>query len=113
MRALVALALLLAAWPLPASANYAFWLSGVNLTAADMDAVKGAIGGALGGEEGKAVPFENPASGITGTATLMRRYEVEGSPCGNVAIVFRRNGKEAPFRLNFCRSPAGAWAIAP
>jgi hypothetical protein len=112
-RVLALLAVLLAASASPAAANFAFWLRGADLTAEDMAAVRGAIGGALQGEEGTAVPFENAASGITGTATLMRRFETEGAPCGDVAILFRRSGKEAPFRLNFCRTPSGQWAIAP
>jgi surface antigen len=112
-RVIAALALLLMAWAPPAAANFGFWLRGVDLSAADMEAVKGAIGGALEGEEGAVVPFENAESGITGTATLMRRFQTEGAPCGDVAILFVRDGRQAPFRLNFCRTPAGQWAIAP
>jgi surface antigen len=117
LRGPILAALVLAAWGGAGSLAEAqvinpFSRSSLELSAEDDALMREAIRGVL--ESGKADTSEswtNPKTGLSGTATLLRVFDRDGAPCGEVEHTFQNPGG-ARYVLPFCRVPDGKWKIA-
>jgi len=65
-------------------------------------------------ESGKAATtksWTNPETGVSGTATLLRAYDQDGMPCGEVEHAFTKPNTNR-YILPFCKTADGKWKVA-
>lgn len=57
--------------------------------------------------------WSNPKTGFHGDIMVESDYEREGLSCRHVRFNIMRAQKQIPYRMNFCKTDEGTWAIAP
>jgi surface antigen len=84
------------------------------LTSSDM-AILRAETAKLGPKEPKDDVWHNPASGNSGTVTFLATSTEQGLPCRKFRYTFHTGTPQdgSPYKLTWCRTSAGRWAIAP
>ena len=65
------------------------------------------------GEIGSRGDWNNPTTGYHGDIMVESAYEREGLPCRHVRFNIMSAQKQVPYRMNFCKTDKGNWAIAP
>lgn len=65
------------------------------------------------GDIGSRSDWNNPKTGFRGDMLVENAYEWEGLPCHRVSFTIARAKEQVPYRLNFCKTAAGEWAIGP
>lgn len=89
-----------------------FLTDDVKLSAEDGALMRDAIRSVL--ESGKVdttKSWTNPETGVSGTATLLKVYERDGAPCGEIEQVFTKP-RVSRYILPFCQVPDGKWKLA-
>jgi surface antigen len=78
----------------------------------DLELLKQAVRQALESQEvGTTVEWAGKQSKRTGRVTLLRVFQLNGMPCGEVEHVFT-DGSGSRYVLPFCRAADGAWKVA-
>lgn len=86
--------------------------SGNSLSKEDSELMKRALTSVLDAKRaGATAEWKSYSSGLSGRATALDLFEVNGMPCANVEHVFTAGGG-ATYRLPFCQTADGAWKIA-
>jgi len=63
------------------------------------------------GEQGKAYPWNNPATSASGTVTPLASFTRQGVQCRGAAFTITTRGKTSRSQWNLCRTPQG-WKVA-
>ena len=98
-----------------ASAQLGFNLyrSGVEVAGEDLELAKQSVRTVMQSQAvGTRDTWANPETGMSGETTLLELYDDDGTACGRVLIVVRRQDRQAPFDLRLCQRPDGTWGIA-
>lgn len=58
--------------------------------------------------------WSNPATGTSGTVTLVRGFQRQGMACHEIRYDFNfvRPARQQRFTLDWCHTPAGEWRIS-
>jgi surface antigen len=99
--------------PAPAAGlNDPFGRDSYNLSEADWELFKQTVRHVLEAQKaGATADWAGKESGRAGRATLLRVFERDGMPCGEVEHVFTVGGGRR-YVLPFCRAGDGTWKIA-
>ena len=102
-----------AAAPAPAAGLVdPFGRNSYNLSEKDWELLKQSVRQVLEAQKaGATAVWEDKAAGRAGRASLLRVFEREGMPCGEVEHVFTAGGGNR-YVLPFCRVPDGTWKVA-
>jgi hypothetical protein len=109
-------ALLLAFRPAAAQLMGPMWETNVTLTRADLDLIEATLHDKIHGRPaGTSAAWRDPASGNSGTITLLRVTERQGQRCEQ--IEYRNHPRETwrpsdRFVLTSCRQPDGVWKLS-
>jgi len=122
MRSLVrlALSLVLVGATLPtAEAQRMFgrqWETNVSLGQDDIDMIRATLNQKIHGRQaGTSASWSNPASGNSGTLTLVRVFERRGQRCEQIDYQIRSSRPGRPsdrYDLTSCLQPNGAWMLS-
>jgi surface antigen len=86
--------------------------SGNSLSKEDSDLMKGALKSVLDAKKtGATAEWKSPSSGLSGRATALDLFQMNGMPCANVEHAFTAGGGST-YRLPFCQTADGRWKIA-
>jgi surface antigen len=109
------LALLLACRPAAAQFMGPLWETNVTLTRADLGMIQAALVAKIHGRPaGSSTTWSDPASGNSGTITLLKVSERQGQRCEQIEYrnYPRDNWRPADnFVLTSCRQPDGTWKL--
>jgi len=110
---LVALVLTCAA---PAVAQVNPFGDSLDLRAEDIEMLKAAAAGLFDDESariGDTRTWSNPASGNTGSVSLVKTFEHQGLPCKRVQHVVKQKGRadQVVYQFARCRTADGAWQL--
>jgi surface antigen len=95
-----------------AGLNDPFGRESYHLSEADWELLKQSVRQVLEAQkQGATADWVGKQSGRAGRATLLRAFEREGMPCGEVEHVFTAGGGNR-YVLPFCRVSDGTWKIA-
>ena len=95
-----------------AGLNDPFGRDSYNLSEADWELFKQTVRHVLEAQKpGATADWAGKESGRAGRATLLRVFERDGMPCGEVEHVFTAGGGRR-YVLPFCRAGDGTWKIA-
>lgn len=112
----VPIALLLAVQPARAQLLGRLWETNVTLTRADLDLIQETLRQKIHGEPaGATAAWSDPASGNSGTVTLLQITERQGQRCER--IEYRNHSRDTwrpsdRFVLTSCRQPDGSWKLS-
>jgi hypothetical protein len=115
MKWALSLALLLACRPAEAQLMGPLWETNVTLTRADLDMIRATLAGRIHGRPaGTSAAWSDPASGNSGTITLLKISERQGQRCEQ--IEYRNYSRDTwrpadIFVLTSCRQPDGSWKL--
>lgn len=62
---------------------------------------------------GQSASWSNPATGNSGTATLVRDLQLRGMACRNIRYDFSltRPARQTTYSINWCHTPQNTWRI--
>ena len=63
--------------------------------------------------DGITVSWENPQTQNSGTITLVKTYEKEGSTCRQAKLFNKGGGQTGTSVFDFCRNADETWQVAP
>ena len=116
MKRALPLALLLAFRPAEAQLMGPLWETNVTLTRADLNMIRATLASKIHGRPaGTSAAWSDPASGNSGTITLLKISERQGQRCEQ--IEYRNYPRETwrpadIFVLTSCRQPDGTWKLS-
>jgi surface antigen len=113
--AALALALVLSV-AAPAVAQVSPFGDSLDLKAEDIEMLKAAAAALFDDDSarlGDTRTWSNPASGNTGSVSLVKTFEHQGLPCKRVQHVIKQKGRDDQVIYQFarCRTAAGTWQL--
>lgn len=110
------IALSLAFQPVHAQMMGPSWETNVTLTQADIDMIKAALASQIHGKSlGAKAAWADPASGNSGSLTLVNISSRDGRRCERIEYRMSPPSKTAPsdrFALTSCIQPDGTWKLS-
>jgi surface antigen len=110
------LALFLAVEPVQAQLLGSLWETNVTLTRADLDMIRATLAHQIHGKPaGTSASWSDPASGNSGTVTLLQVVERNGQRCEQIEYRNHPRDQWRPsdrFVLTSCRQPDGVWKLS-
>jgi hypothetical protein len=110
------IALLLAIEPAHAQMLGLWWDTNVTLTQADLDIIKGDLANQIHNKKlGTTASWSNPASGNSGSITLVKVFARQGQRCEQIDYRMSPPEKTKPsdrYVLTSCMSTDGSWKLS-
>jgi surface antigen len=102
------------AWP--ADAQVSPFGDSLDLEAEDIEMLKAAAAALFANDDariGDTKTWSNPASGNTGSASLVKTFEHQGLPCKRVQHVIQQKGRadQVIYQFARCRTSDGTWQL--
>ncbi len=115
MATLLLAAVLAMPWPASAQFNLLFGgRGGKDFSAEDWSIFKEAMRRLLeDGKAGSRADWRNDDTGFHGDMRVESAYQRDGLPCRHVAFTVVNPNGRVPYQMNFCKTDAGNWVIAP
>lgn len=100
----------------PAGAQVSPFGDSLDLTADDVEMLKAAAAALFaddGARLGDTRTWSNPASGNTGSVSLVKTFEHQGLPCKRVQHVVEQKGRadQVVYQFARCRTSDGTWRL--